>query len=494
MSEPIPAGRLSPDAQLAAPSLADRAHVATVLAGLRDVLTSAGFTRPRIDALTQDARAVGDRLRPAARRVVLEETPDPALAVLVRLFDMAETLPVGRLHELVPDLDLDGLADLGLLVLSAGEARPLIRIGEFDGLLVSCDANLQAHDCVSGPSRSSQASAACTPRAQVGGARDLGPGGGLQARRLARHSGTVVATDVNTRALVFTELNARLNDLPNIELREGSFIDPVADEKFDLVVANPPYVISPDRQFAFRDAGFDGDELSRMMLTELPWLLNEGGMATLQGNWIHRADEQWFAVPGSLLADTGCDSLMLRAATRDALAYAVEWAQSDHLDPDEYEQTVRRWHESYRAAGTERISGALIVMRLRGGGGGANWHTAATAMAEPAIAMGDSLPAMFSAHDRLNGLTGDALADVRVSAAEGLGIELPAPASEVTLAWVSCPAAFGTRRAVSTAVALGLASLAGERSLREVLGAALSAAKLEELRVLVTLGYLRLQP
>ena len=65
----------------------------------------------------------------------------------------------------------------------------------------------------------------------------------------------MTAVDVNPRALRYAALNARLNGLANVETREGSWLEPVADERFDLVVCNPPYVLSPDRDYLFRDGG-----------------------------------------------------------------------------------------------------------------------------------------------------------------------------------------------------------------------------------------------
>ena len=56
--------------------------------------------------------------------------------------------------------------------------------------------------------------------------------------------------------------NADLNDLA-IELRPGSLLDPVAGERFDLIVSNPPFVITPRSAgvplYEYRDAGLVGD-------------------------------------------------------------------------------------------------------------------------------------------------------------------------------------------------------------------------------------------
>jgi methylase of polypeptide subunit release factors len=59
------------------------------------------------------------------------------------------------------------------------------------------------------------------------------------------HAERVLATDVSPRAVNFAAFNAQLNLTPNIEHRVGSWFEPVGDERFDTLVCNPPYVISP---------------------------------------------------------------------------------------------------------------------------------------------------------------------------------------------------------------------------------------------------------
>ena len=66
-----------------------------------------------------------------------------------------------------------------------------------------------------------------TLREPVKRALDLGTGCGVQALHLAGHADTVVATDVNERAVWAAGFNAALNELPTIEVRTGSLFDPV---------------------------------------------------------------------------------------------------------------------------------------------------------------------------------------------------------------------------------------------------------------------------
>ena len=99
-------------------------------------------------------------------------------------------------------------------------------------------------DHVLGVSSASVSLAQLTPRGSVASALDLGTGCGVQSLHLAAHADRIVATDVNPRALSMTRLNASLNGIGRIDVREGSLFEPVAGETFDLIVTNPPFVIS----------------------------------------------------------------------------------------------------------------------------------------------------------------------------------------------------------------------------------------------------------
>jgi len=69
---------------------------------------------------------------------------------------------------------------------------------------------------------------------------DLGSGSGACGLAAARRGCSVVAVDINPSAVRCTRVNALLNDL-DVDVRHGDLFAPVADERFDVVVFNPPY-------------------------------------------------------------------------------------------------------------------------------------------------------------------------------------------------------------------------------------------------------------
>src|SRR4029453_6014401 len=195
---------------------------------------------------------------PGVRSYVRRLGDGDELALLLRLFLLGVPVARARLDELVGTELTARLAAARLLLEDRGEVHGTARpVPPHELLLASDHAGAgEVHaDHVPGVHRPSVALAHLTVRGQGELALDLCTGNGIQAILLAAHARRVVATDVNPRALAYPEFHAPLNGARNVEMRRGSFFEPVDGEQFDLVVANPPYVVSPESAFLFRDSG-----------------------------------------------------------------------------------------------------------------------------------------------------------------------------------------------------------------------------------------------
>jgi len=102
---------------------------------------------------------------------------------------------------------------------------------------------------------------------------------GLAAARHARARLTTV--DVSRRAIVNARLNARFHGVA-LQAHRGDLFDAVGEQRFDLVLANPPYVPGPPppARGAARatDAGDDGRAILDRICTEAPRHLHPGGV------------------------------------------------------------------------------------------------------------------------------------------------------------------------------------------------------------------------
>jgi hypothetical protein len=182
-----------------------------------------------------------------------------------------------------------------------------------------------APDHVLGVTPASTSLTPLTTRQPVASALDLGTGCGVQSLHLATHADRVVATDVNPRALAIAAFNAALDQI-EIDLRLGSLWGPVTGETFDLVTANPPFVISPGtgEKLVYRDSGLPGDEVVEAIVRGAPDHLADGGWCHVVANWAIERDRSWDERLAGWLDDT-CDALVVQREVLDPPAYVELW-------------------------------------------------------------------------------------------------------------------------------------------------------------------------
>lgn len=209
--------------------------------------------------------------------------------------------------------------------------------------------------------------ASLTPRRQVTRALDIGTGNGVHALLAAAHAVEVIATDINPRALAFTQISAALNGLSNVETRLGSLFEPVADETFGLITCNAPYVISPKARWQYRDAGFPGDDLSRLVVTSAAAHLEDDGFASVLVSWLAASEDEPDEHVHEWLDGNGCDAWILGLAGSDPIDHAAGW--NDHLspDPEAYAAAIDEWTSYFEGLGAGWISEGGVVMHKRAG-------------------------------------------------------------------------------------------------------------------------------
>lgn len=109
---------------------------------------------------------------------------------------------------------------------------------------------------------------------------DLGTGSGVCAIFAARHARRVVAVDINAAAVRCAQINVAMNQLEHkVEVRQGDLFGPVPDERFDLVLFNPPFFRGMPRND--RDRAWRSTDAAERFAAQLGSHLRPGGRALI---------------------------------------------------------------------------------------------------------------------------------------------------------------------------------------------------------------------
>jgi methylase of polypeptide subunit release factors len=394
---------------------APRSDLPELLTALAEDLRSVGYTVDGVAGLLGESAhsaLARDQLIPAL--IVTEPASfngdpatDPAkaaLAVVVRLWLLAVPQTEDDVDAALPRIRTSGLMELGLVEKDEGGAvaakvdlRPYGWEGDSGAdnsggsgaeLWVSSDLaahqrpGVLRHDHVLGIGQASTTLVQTTIRRHSKRALDLGTGCGIQAFHLLHHSEHVTATDISERALAFTRFNLILNaealhldpaDLESrVSLRLGSLLEPVAGETFDLVVSNPPFVITPrsagehsSDQFTYRDGGLPGDDIVANLVGTLPDVLAPGGTAQMLGNWEIPAGSGWSERPASWLAGSGTEAWFIQREQVSPELYAETWLQdsSEGRDRELYRDAYAAYLQDFASRNVEAIGFGMIWLR-----------------------------------------------------------------------------------------------------------------------------------
>ncbi|MDQ1687631.1 MAG: hypothetical protein QOK42_606 [Frankiaceae bacterium] len=334
------------------------------LAALREALLDAGFTVDGVaEALgVQASAALARGERVPARRAATKAGP---LGALIRCFVLGDDVDPGELPRgEYGDLLEGGRATVDLRPYAEADGEPWFVVSDrTDG------GTVKRADHVLGVGGASTMLAHATVRPEGARSLDIGTGCGVQALHLSRHSTSVVATDLNPRCLDLARLTFALSGITEVDLREGDLFAPVTGEQFDVVVANPPFVIGGQsvvgsRAFTYRDSGLVGDELSRRVIDGAAEHLAKGGTATVLANWLHVRGEDWQQRVADWLAPTGCDAIALQREVRDPSEYVGTWLRDVGRDLSEDEYAA--WLDRLSALEAEAIGFGLVVLRRTG--------------------------------------------------------------------------------------------------------------------------------
>ncbi len=338
-------------------------------AALRAVLKQAGYEEPSICALLQvDAlqRIEPTRLHYYDRFVL----PDTGLGNLVRLFLLRAALTEACVRALFGRDLFDALIRLGLLHARDGGWASRVDLWSLEGLLLVTDHRYMVHGAADRLDESpvmyigldSRGLVHSAPRASCGSLLDLCTGSGVQALNASRYANEVVGVDLNPRAVRFARFNAQLNGIENVRFRLGDLYVPVEGERFDAVLANPPFVPSPHNELGFRDGGPKGESvLERIVAGAAAHLQEDGRLGVVTdlvdvNSYRTRLEDWWKGGAAHML--------VLHTADRDEILFSVPHSHAPFGQSyQDFNMQLEQWVQNYRQAGLSAVNFGYIFIR-----------------------------------------------------------------------------------------------------------------------------------
>jgi len=203
------------------------------------------------------------------------------------------------------------------------------------------------------------------PRELCNSVLDLCCGSGVQGLVASRYARQVIAVDLNPRAVRFARFNAQLNGIANYQALLGNLYEVVANQRFDCILANPPFVPSPEESLKFRDGGASGERILR---------------AIVEGSWEHLNPDGRLCIVTDLVdIDTYKQKLRLWLDHADALGLILTTADRDEIlfsvphchapfsqSLDDYNCELDRWVNNFRRADLKAVNFGYILIWKNG--------------------------------------------------------------------------------------------------------------------------------
>jgi SAM-dependent methyltransferase len=331
----------------------------------RKRLRRGGFVREALEALGLPEHWLRSKISRAA--LLGRCGRGSPIETLIRLFTLGDRVEGEAVLAVLGDSILP-LLEMGFMEASEGSFQSLYQICPVGDSWIACDfLSRQATgeaDQTMGIGPSSLLLASLTPPMEKGRrVLELACGIGWLAQQLAAAGHDVVASDLNPRALELGRFTRALTGAPAVDYRQGDAFSAVAGERFDLIVANPPYVQSPGSDLIYREAPVD-DPICARLLREIPSHLAPGGIAILLLNWGHATQDDWSEAPLSWIAPEGLRRWLFQTDCSSPSDYAWTWIEGDirFAATDSALPEMQRWLDHYARRGITCLSGGFIVV------------------------------------------------------------------------------------------------------------------------------------
>lgn len=376
---------------------------------LRQLLKTTGYADSGIE----------EAIEPRTRVPLLPDDSVPAtpLNTMLRLFHMSRSVNVDDAAQAFHPLSISQLVGARFLRQEGSQVTATVGIEPFCGLLVANPHLPDGENTLMPICLSTLEVAQFAIRRRFHKALDLGTGTGVQAMLAASHCDEVYALDINPNAVAAANFNCRWNGLHNVRCLEGDSFAPVADQRFDLIICNPPFVISPGMRLRFRDSGMAGDRFAFDLARRAPACLEEGGYFQMMFQWIETASEAWRDKLRSAFSGLGCDIWVLHTENESPEAYVTACLQAN-AEKSDGDASYAAWVSYLEELGTKAIGTGLITMQRQNGDRHHLWID--DAPSDRSRPYGSAIPQIFEARRYLEERTGSAFLDEKLLASTHL--------------------------------------------------------------------------
>jgi len=370
-------------------------------AQIRHFFADQGYTEEQLRNKLGLSELPCRRLRNQAR--LLDATRESnCLNALLRWFWIGVPCAAADVRDSVPQWFLELAMGCGLLVEAGGQLVPELMLVPTDGLLIGSDpvSRMEAGDpqFVLWPNPTSRLLTRLMVRQPSSATLDLGTGNGVLALVASAHSKAVVATDLNPRAVAYAEFNMQLNDAENVSVLVGDGLEPVQGAKFDLIIANPPFFVTPASRFLFCDNTLNLDQMCRKWARDAAAHLHDGGYFQMLCEWAQVSGQPWEERVSQWFDDIGCDVWIMKGCTQDPADYAQERIRETNPSLERDATLYDSYMNYYRTNNVEAIHDGIIVIRRRSG---KNWLLMEDVPQTPTEPFGDAIQRRFEARDFL---------------------------------------------------------------------------------------------
>jgi hypothetical protein len=390
-------------------------------ARLKDYFREAGYTAAGLHNRIQTDVLAGRNLENLPLLLYRTREPD-ALNVLIRWFVIGEEVPQQAAKQVIPPDILQLLGDCGLLNSAEGNfACPVMfapfeqywiatdtysrlsrSVGEDDVLMVNTTTLILLNVAIRTPCRT---------------LLDLGTGCGVVAMVAGQFAEHVTGTDLTNRAGNFARFNAWLNEISNVEIVTGDLFQPVSERRFDRILSNPPFYVTPSSRRIFAENPMELDGFCRNLVKQAPAHLEEGGFLQMLCEWPEIEGQPWEERLGEWFQGTGCDAIVWEGATYDPIPYVrarlpiATASAGQEADCRRFEE----WVEYYKTRKVKALHAGFLTMRRRSG---QNWVHFERVVADVTKPSGQAILDRFGVRDQ--SLSDEQLLNSRLQVAEGV--------------------------------------------------------------------------